>query len=127
MNFEKFLRRPFLKNTAGRLLNKVVNSLQAKCSNFQYSYLQKDVIRLWHITYYISQTETKMKPPKRSILQNTPSGPAVKILKKSCEEGVHLLVTRCRPATYLTLPWQVVTKGLTYILKQTADKSYRFV
>ena len=105
MNFEKFLRRPFLKNTAGRLLNKVVNSLQAKCSNFQYSYLQKDVIRLWHITYYISQTETKMKPPKRSILQNTPSGPAVKILKKSCEEGVHLLVTRCRPATYLTLPW----------------------
>ena len=43
------------------------------------------------ITYYISNTDTNMKPPKKSILRNTPSGPVVKILKK-LSEGVYLLV-----------------------------------
>ena len=108
-------------------INKAVGSLQGKCSNFRYSYLQKwskwyTVVRkrLWWsiITYHISQTENKMKPPKRCLLWNTPSGPVVKILKKIIwRSSLFIKVARCCPATYLTRSCQMVTKGLTYLNK----------
>ena len=54
-----------------------------------YCHKKAPVVECYNILHIAD--ETKMKPPKRCILRNTPSGPAVKILKKVCE-GVHILV-----------------------------------